>query len=79
MAMRSTIPIILSPKGGKPLLPVVKTLVCRSQGLKPRPPAQEADAAWKNLLFFFSAPTVLYLSLSLGESCRTVLIECMFK
>ena len=30
-------------QGGKPLLPVLKTLVCRSQGANPRPPAPLVD------------------------------------
>ena len=29
-------------RGGKPLLPVLKTLTCRDRGPNPRPPAQEA-------------------------------------
>ena len=31
-------------QGGKPLLPVLKTLVCRGWGSNPRPPAHLADA-----------------------------------
>ena len=35
-----------NPEGqeGKPLLPVLKTMVCRGQGLNPRAPAHEADS-----------------------------------
>ena len=31
-------------QGGKPLLPVLKTLVCRSRKSNPRPPAHKANA-----------------------------------
>ena len=34
---------------GEPLLPVLKTLVCRGRGSNPRPPAHEADALTKNV------------------------------
>ena len=43
-ASRSAIPIILSANGEKPLLPVLKTLVCRGRGSNPRLPAHKADA-----------------------------------
>ena len=41
-ASLSAIPIFLNTKGGKPLLPVLKTLVFRGRGSNPRPPETDA-------------------------------------